>query len=450
MGFSEVRGRILHVHSATAAEQPHQSDRTYPPFFSMMGVQESWLNVETRVQRLQQRDVYPGAGPTQEVVTIDDGMHASVVRGGRATPIHRRRADSRNLDPWAVIADWSAATDVRAAGLEMYRDYPRVVLVRRTAEGLQRLFVDPKSGFPVKLDLVEPHYLWGQQHVEYLWSTWVTDEGVSYPGAAFRVVDGRVEYSRTNGDCEILAPAAAPTLAAPAPPAQPPADLPLFLQPLPPSAVKVTGSVWLLSNPGYNEVVAEAGGEVFLFDSTQGEVRARQDADLIRKLFPRARKVNVVVTDLAWPHVAGVRYWVAEGATIISHGASREFLQRVVDRRWIDAPDLLERKRLQDRGSVRFDFVPIDRATDLAQGHVRLIPIDGVASEVALMAYLPQQQFLWASDFIQTLESPSRYAREVIDAAERDGIRPERVAAEHLPITMWSEVLKAQASVISR
>lgn len=59
-------------------------------------------------------------------------------------------------------------------------------------------------------------------------------------------------------------------------------------------------------------------------------------------------------------------------------------------------------------------------------------------------------EFLWASDFIQTLESPSRYAREVMDAAERDGIRPERVASEHLPITMWSEVLKAQASVISR
>lgn len=444
MGISAASGHVLHVRATTAVEQPYQSDRTYPPFFSNFSVQEIWFNVDTRVQRVQQTDLFPGTGPIPGRTVIDDGVNAVVTQGGRTVPIHRRQADSRSLDPWAVIADWSAATDVRPAGTESYRDYPRVVLVRGTAEGEQRLFLDPKSGYPVKLEFVEPHYLWGQRRIEYVWSTWITAAGVSYPGAAFRLADGEVEYSRTNGDAESIAPSAGPALDAPESPAQPPAELPLFLQPLPPEPVKVAEKVWLLSNRGYKEAVAEIDGEVFVFDATQGEARARQDMEWIRKLFPGAHKVNVVVTDLAWPHIAGLRYWVAQGATVISHRASREFLRRVIDRRWTSAPDSLETKRAQDPNSISFRFVPIDEASDQAGGNVRLIPIDGVASEVALMAYLPKDKFLWASDYIQTLDAPSQYAQEVMNAAGRSGIQPDRVAAEHLPLTAWSDVVKAQ------
>jgi hypothetical protein len=445
MGTSLLHGRVMHSHAVTAIGQPYQSDRTYPPFFSDMSAQEIWYKPDTRVERLQSRDMFPGTGPTPEAATVDDGINAEMIRGERSVPIHRLQATQRDLDPWAVIADWSAASDVKVSGTEVYRDYPRVVLARRTADGEQRLFVDAKSGYPVKLDLVEPHYLWGQQHVEYVWSTWITNkDGVSYPGAAFRVVDGEVEISRTIGDLELVAAEAAPALTAPAAPAQAPAALPRFLQPIPPKEIQIGEKTWMLSNPGYNEVVAEIGGEVYVFDSTQGEERAALDAAAIRKLFPGQHKFNVVVTDLAWPHVAGVRYWVAQGATIIAHSAAQEFLQKVVDRRWTLAPDLLEKMRGKNPRPVRMKFVGVRAATERAGGMVRLAPIDGIGSEVALMAFLPGDKFLWASDYIQTLDGPSQYAKEVIESTKRAGIDPERVAAEHLAVTSWGDVLRAQ------
>ena len=49
----------------------------------------------------------------------------------------------------------------------------------------------------------------------------------------------------------------------------------------------------------------------------------------VGRLFPGHHPIVVVVTDLAWPHVAGVRYWVAMGATIVSHAGSKEFLSQV-------------------------------------------------------------------------------------------------------------------------
>jgi hypothetical protein len=149
-----------------------------------------------------------------------------------------------------------------------------------------------------------------------------------------------------------------------------------------------------------------------------------------------------VVTDLAWPHIAGVRYWAATGATIVTHEAGRAFLQRVLDRRWTLAPDLLEQRRATASPRV----LGITALTRLAGGAVTLHPIDGIGSEGAIMAYVPGDRFLWASDYLQTLAEPSLYAEEVVAAVRRDRLAPERVAAQHLPLTPWSKVTAIRGS----
>jgi hypothetical protein len=98
------------------------------------------------------------------------------------------------------------ANDVQVVGLEVYRDYPRLVLRRNTSDGEQRLFLDKKTGFPVKLDLQEPHYLWGQRHIEYLYSNWVQQGDININGASFCLADGDVDLSETIGSVELLAP----------------------------------------------------------------------------------------------------------------------------------------------------------------------------------------------------------------------------------------------------
>jgi hypothetical protein len=150
----------------------------------------------------------------------------------------------------------------------------------------------------------------------------------------------------------------------------------------------------------------------------------------------------VVVTDLAWPHIAGVRYWVANGATIIAHKAAREFLLTVVNRRWTRAPDFLEHRRK----TARLKFVGVNSAYNIAGGAISLHPIDGIGSEVALLGYVVSDRFLWASDYIQTVDEPSSYAMEVWSAVQRDGLHPDRTAAQHLPLTRWSKIVDLQKS----
>ncbi len=444
MGFATVNGRVLHATAAASTADAYESDRTYPPYLASMENQEIWFDPESRVQRISAKTLVPSYGVQNRPVVVDDGVHAEQVRGEKHVPIHRRMVENRNLDAWATIADWSADPSVTVAGTEKYRDYPRTVLVRKTELGEQRLFVDPKTGYPVKLDFVAPHYLWGQQRVEYVWSTWASSGGLSFPSAAFRVVDGETEVSQSVGSLQLVARDSV-DLKRPEAPSEQPSEVPRFLQPIEPKVIHVSKNVAVLSNPGYNEVVTEIGNEIFLFDSTQGEQRAREDQKAIEALFPGKHHINVVVTDLAWPHVAGVRYWVSQGATIISHGASRDFLQRVVGRKWTLAPDTLEKQRVKNPSAIRLKFINVTAATSFANGAIRIFPIDGIASEVALAVFVPDQKFLWASDFIQTVDEPSQYAQEVIAATKRAGIEPEKVAAEHLPITVWSKVLAAQS-----
>jgi hypothetical protein len=440
MRFAHADRSVIHYRAVAAAEQNYQSDRTYPPFFSAMNVNEAWFDPQTGVDRVSTQTTFPGGGSFPPQVTLRDATRAFRPAEKNLNPLPAASMQSRYLNPWAVIRDWAAADDARVVGRAPYRDYVRIVLARATPGGEHRLFLDTKTGFPVKLDLEEKHYLWGQRHIEYLYSNWVLTGGLMVPGSSFRLADGQIEISQTTGDVETIARDAAPSMSLPEGRAQASEAQPLFLQPIDPQTEQVGPNTYLLSNPGYTEAVTEVGDEVFLFDATQGEQRAKKDEEVIGKLFPGYKKLTVVITDLAWPHVAGVRYWVANGATIIAHKAARDFLQSVVDRRWTLAPDLLE----QRRETAKLKFVGIDAAYSLAGRAISLHPIDGIGSEVALMAYLAPDRFLWASDYIQTVAEPSAYASEVWSAVQRDGLHPERTAAEHLPLTPWATIEKLQ------
>lgn len=87
-------------------------------------------------------------------------------------------------------------------------------------------------------------------------------------------------------------------------------------------------------------------------------------------------------------------------------------------------------------------WISVTKAEPLAGGMIRLLPIDGIGSEGALMAWLPGDGFLWAGDYLQDATSASSYAEEVITAAIRETIVPTRVAAQHLGVTDWEQILK--------
>ncbi len=439
VGPSNRSSVALHWTGFDITSHPHESDRTYPPYLSDITPVDAWFNPANGVESIARRSVsftgqtYPGAA------FLSNGSATFVVRDSVAKPSGAAAYSMyalRPLDVLAVLHDWLGASHVIVEQQCRYRDYDRIVLERPTPDGPERLYLDPKSGFPIKLDRIEPHYLWGQVHVEYVYSTWQRVTDGYLPGESFRVVDGSTEVERLPGSQRFVAVDSAAQVALPASPAMVKRTLPGFLDPTRPDTIRVGPRTFILRNQGYSGVVTLAHDTVYIFDSSQAEARARLDSGWIAELFPGRHPVALIVTDIAWPHVGGLRFWVARGATVISHRAARDFLQRVVDRRWTLSPDLLERERRH----VTFHFVPVSNAMTVAGGAIRIFPIDGASSEVALAVYVESERFLWASDFVQTLDAPTTYLDEVWRATAREHLHPVQVAAEHLPLSQWSKV----------
>src|SRR5258708_38208429 len=76
MGSARVGQSVIHCHAVAATVQNYESDRTYPPFFSAMNVNEVWFDPQTGVDRISTLTTYPGTGTFPSQVTLRDAARA--------------------------------------------------------------------------------------------------------------------------------------------------------------------------------------------------------------------------------------------------------------------------------------------------------------------------------------------------------------------------------------
>ena len=430
VGLATVGDRLRVSTVTDVVSLDYQSDRPYRPYLWSSREQRIVTSASRRAVRLDLSLV--SAGPA----LINDGARQAVVssRGAQQVPLQTTNlADERALDPWLILLDWSNAASVHVSARCQWRDRERVILSRGAGDSAAHLVLDPVHGYPLALERREPHILWGDVQVEYSWSIWTPVAGSQAvaPMYAFRLVDGEVNLQRRHGPARLWPADSASLVALPATLA------PINDASLEPDTVRVAERTYLLRTASYTNVVTLQRDTVFVLDAPVDAERARRDSAWIARLFPGRHPIVVIVTDLAWPHIAGVRSWAARGATIVTRAEHRPFIDRVLQRRWTLAPDALELRRR----TARFARRSVRDGLSLAGGAVRVLPIDGVGSEGAQMVFLPDAGFLWAGDFVQTggPESFSRvYAEEVAVAVARAGLVPTHVAAMHFPLTPWS------------
>jgi hypothetical protein len=311
--------------------------------------------------------------------------------------------------------------------------------------GDERLYITESDGTPIKLEREEPHYLFGQVRAEYLWTTWWGVKGGGrYPVASFLLYDGEVYHRQATGlgSAAIVSRDSIPKLTPPATTTPPP---PAFTMTADPDTVRVSANTWLLVTRAYTQAVTLQRDTVFVLDATSSEARARADSAWIARLFPGNHPVVLVVTDLAWPHISGVRFWVARGATIVSHAGSEAFLRRVIDRRWTRQPDALE----QARSTARFRFRGVTDSLRLAGGAITVHAMRGQSTEGAVAAWVPSASFFWAGDYIQN-DPTSPYARDVAGTIRTLGLSPAKIGAQHMTLSDGPEFLRRHAPFSER
>jgi glyoxylase-like metal-dependent hydrolase (beta-lactamase superfamily II) len=155
------------------------------------------------------------------------------------------------------------------------------------------------------------------------------------------------------------------------------------------------GVIMLFGSTHHSVLVEQANGVVLLEAPLSPERSAAIEA-FAATVFPGKRITHVVVTHHHFDHVAGVRHFVARGATIVTSALNADYLARLFARRSTLDPDL-QATRPQ---APRFERVGLDASVTLPDSK-RPIVVHAINTRQAadlILPYLPQQKTVFVAD----------------------------------------------------
>ena len=163
----------------------------------------------------------------------------------------------------------------------------------------------------------------------------------------------------------------------------------------------LANGVWLIGGGSHNSVAVEFGDYVAVIEAPLNEARSLAVIDEVARLVPGKPIRYVVNTHHHWDHLGGLRTYVHEGATVITHAGNHAYYQEVFRARpWLLEPDRLSLYPLEEwsEGYI-FETVYEKYMLGDATRRVELYHVQGLDHvEGMLMAYLPAEKILVEAD----------------------------------------------------
>jgi hypothetical protein len=431
VGIPAAHDAVLRIVESSAQYLSDESDRSYGPYIMSPSTDTLWVDPITGVERVA----------SLQNVMIRSTRATFVGPNAASVRAHSGAWSRRAFDPWVVLAEWRHDTTVRVAGKRAYRDYQRVALTRPGRYGVDTLLLDEQTAIPVALMRAEAHYFLGPIRVVYDYETWYdVGRGALYPVSTTRLVDGTLDESRAydpyGGVSRLVPRDSAPAIVVPDTTVTLTVD-PFHRFPADPlDTVPVGAGTYLLVGRAFTSVVSLQRDTVFLFDTPGGQDRAVLEHERVSQLFPGHHPVVLVTMNAVWPHIAGTRYWVAQGATIVASDKIVPFLRQVLARRWTAMPDDLERRRGTTSPRIR----AVADSALLAGGLVKLYPMEGINGQTVLLAYIAPSRFVWATDHIQIINARNVLVDDVLATAKRHDLSPLAISGPHFRVIPWDSL----------
>ncbi|MGE0815511.1 MAG: hypothetical protein AB7O28_13915 [Vicinamibacterales bacterium] len=356
------------------------------------------------------------------------------------------------LAPERLVLAARDAADGRAEADEWLDGSPHHV-VGFTVDGARvRLFLQAATLLPKAVEITRPHPYdlalapWGDVTQRVTFGMWTLEpSGLRYPRLWSYTTGGAPDGSTSVTRVRVNPPApdAAPTSSAAGRLAHRPriADLPFGLAGQTPRIVG-PGIVVVPGRFGVVEV-RQDDGVVIVDAPLSSEYSARAIADA-RARFGSAPVKAVITTSDAWPHIGGIREYVARGIPIFALDVNIPILTRLIAAPYRSWPDALAARPREP------DFRPVMGPTTLGTGETRLEmhPFRTATGERQMMIYWPTQRLLYSSDLFtlrddfvflpqQVSEAVAAVAREHLDVVSAFGM--------HYGVTPWAAVVAAAA-----
>jgi glyoxylase-like metal-dependent hydrolase (beta-lactamase superfamily II) len=317
-----------------------------------------------------------GPLPTQFL----SGNQAWGQAGGNVTPASPLVAADRQLQVWLTPHGFLKGALVNNATA---KKSGKLTLVTFTAMGKYRVVGTISSD-----NLVEKVESWfdnpvlGDMQIETTYSDYRDFGGFKFPTrivqkqGGYPVLDLTVTEAKSNIALDLVAPDA--------------------VSQAPPPQVNVTteklgDGLWLLTGGSHHSAVIEFADHIAVIEAPLNEDRSNAVIAEVKKLVPNKPIRYLVNTHHHFDHSGGLRTYVAEGATIVTHQSNEKFYQAT-----FKAPHTLNPDR-QQREKKKARILPIGSKHALTDG-ARTVELHHVLGNPhntgIVMAWLPKEKLL--------------------------------------------------------
>ena len=164
--------------------------------------------------------------------------------------------------------------------------------------------------------------------------------------------------------------------------------------------------------------------------------------DFAQAKFPGVPVKAVITTSDSWPHIGGVREYVAHGTPVYVLDRTAPLIERFLKAPRTRYPDTLANK------PRKADLRRVSSKTVIGSGpnRIEIYPIHGETSERQMMVYFPEHKLLYGSDPFQELDGSFFFPQtvsELENAVERQHLAVDRFFMMHIEVTPWSKAVDA-------
>jgi hypothetical protein len=436
-----------------------QSERPEGPFivgYVSLSERRDVAGGRSRLEK-QQRNVLSPDWSGGGTATIVDADTAATTRAGRFAVAGRQAfEDGRErleLAPERLLFTALAAADLSSAPPTTLHGIAQHVVTFTWRGRKARLLIDAHDDVPSALEVTaeDTYGIWGRVRTTTYYSLWtLVPGGVRYPLQTDREWNGVTQASATI--TKIGVNAAIDETAFRIPPdvktayaALPPVSGIPALRFDPAKATELAPGVTQFAGSWNVAFVRQPDG-VVVFEAPIASSYSAAVLAEAGKRYPGVRVKAVITTSDAWPHLGGVREYVARGIPVYACNLNRPILERLLQADYSAHPDALA----MSPRAAKFTWVTQKTVIGSGDTRIEIYPAHGENGERMLFAYLPSARLLYSSDDIQR-DRPDHffmpeYLFEVREAVRRHGLAVDRIFGMHVGPTPWSTIEQAIAA----
>lgn len=207
---------------------------------------------------------------------------------------------------------------------------------------------------------------------------------------------------------------------------------------LPPATAKsekvADGIYWIIGG-SHHSLAVDMGDHIVVIEAPQHEMRSEAVIAEVKKVIPNKPIRYVVNTHVHFDHSGGLRTYVDEGATVVTHQANVPFYQKAwANPRTIGIDRLAKSKKTPN-------FMGVGARAELKGTNNRVIELHTLAgnphNEQTLVAWLPAERILFQSDMMNPpapgaqVPPPTPTITNFYENLQRLKIQPEQIVGGH-------------------